>query len=73
VYRSDDGAKNGPKLVSFVINCVVHYITPLVTCIDLSTVGMSHLKRVLLFKKKIEKVGNFGNFAKNVSNKCYLC
>jgi hypothetical protein len=65
--------KNGPKLISFVINCVVHYRTPLVTCIDLSTMGTCHVKRILLFKKIIEEVDKFGNFEKNVFNKCYLC
>jgi hypothetical protein len=73
VYRSDDGLKKGPKLVSFVINGVVHYRTPLGTCIGLSTMGMCNLKRVLLFKKIIEEVDKFGNFEKNVSNKCYVC
>ena len=24
IHRSDDGPKNGPKLVTFVINCLVH-------------------------------------------------
>jgi hypothetical protein len=28
VYRSDDSPKNGPKLTTFVINCVVHNGTP---------------------------------------------
>ena len=30
-YRSDDGPKNGSKLVTFVINCVVNDGTPLDT------------------------------------------
>jgi len=34
IHRSDDGPKNGPKLVAFVINCVVHDGTPLDTFID---------------------------------------
>ena len=33
-HRSDDGPKNGPKLVTFVINCVVHDGTPMDTFID---------------------------------------
>jgi len=44
LYRSDDGLENGPKMVKFVINCVVYNGTPLDTFIDLSTTGMYHLK-----------------------------
>jgi len=29
VYISDDGPKIGPNLVTCVINCVVHDVTPL--------------------------------------------
>jgi len=38
IHRSDDGPKNGPKLVTFVINCVancvVHDGTPMDASID---------------------------------------
>jgi len=36
---SGDGPKNGPKLVIFVINCVLRHGTPLDTFIDLSKKG----------------------------------
>ena len=34
IYRSDDGPKNGRKLLTFVTECVVHDRTPLSTFID---------------------------------------
>ena len=43
VYRSDDGPRNRPKLVAFVINCVLHDGTLLDTFIVLSTTGMCHV------------------------------
>jgi hypothetical protein len=48
IYRSDAGPKNGPKIITFVINCVVYDLTPLDTYIVLSTLGMCQLKTVSL-------------------------
>lgn len=34
MYKSDDGPRNGPNLVTFVINCLLHDGTPMDTFID---------------------------------------
>jgi len=41
VYKSDDGPKNGRKLVIFVINCVVYDVTPFDTFMEMKYYRLS--------------------------------
>jgi hypothetical protein len=57
VYRSDDGPKNGLKLVTFVINCVV---TTLDTFIELRTTEISGQTAVQLVEALFYKLEGHG-------------